>query len=160
MTNTEITEIAEKVIRFPGHVTNAGLSRRCDPLELLTSVLLPPSVTQVWLAHVILYFPWVLLNSHVLKVHQYPVRMEYYKRCLQVRWLAIVHVSSAPVWALWAHYTSFSGRFSLVGRKHGHCHLQTQSLTSPDSKEETYFREFHRGLLLNSFACSSWRSHW
>lgn len=43
MTNTEITEIAEKVIRFPGHVTNSGLSRKCDPLELLTSVL-PPSL--------------------------------------------------------------------------------------------------------------------
>lgn len=41
MTNTEINEIAEKVIGFPGLVTNSGLSRKCDPLELLTSVLLP-----------------------------------------------------------------------------------------------------------------------
>lgn len=41
MTNTEINEIAEKEIGFPGLVTNSGLSRKCDPLELLTFVLLP-----------------------------------------------------------------------------------------------------------------------
>lgn len=64
MTNTEINEIAEKETGFPGLVTNSGLSRKCDPLELLTFILLPLLLSCGWHTSSCTFFESYWIPTH------------------------------------------------------------------------------------------------